>query len=209
MQIENQLIQISYETHLIYLVENENDILPFLKGKHAFVIFQLDDEKLKEIMSYLHEASSGIAVIVNNVPNSLIFFKNVYKHIQAGGGIVHNDEREILAIFRRGKWDLPKGKLDDGETIEECALREVEEETGARELYLENLICVTYHIYNLKKMVFKETYWYQMKTSNKFLFPQANEGIEAAIWRKYNELDQIFENTYDSIKYVLKKASLL
>jgi hypothetical protein len=58
-------------------------------------------------------------------------------------------------------------------------------------------------------MVFKETYWYQMKTSNKFLFPQANEGIEAAIWRKYNELDQIFENTYDSIKFVLKKASLL
>ena len=65
--------------------------------------------------------------------------------IQAGGGLVLNEQNELLFIFRRGSWDLPKGKVDLGETIEACALREVEEETGVKNLTLVDFLGITQH----------------------------------------------------------------
>src|SRR5947209_6884568 len=88
--------------------------------------------------------------------------------IVAGGGIVQNDEKKILFQLRRGKWDLPKGKLEDGEAIEECAIREVEEETGLRNLQLGELVGVTHHFYTEKgRDLEKETHWFAMKVSGK------------------------------------------
>jgi len=68
----------------------------------------------------------------------------LFTPIDAGGGVVMNERDEVLMIFRRGKWDLPKGKCDDGEEIDACALREVSEETGLHQLKLEEKICDTY-----------------------------------------------------------------
>lgn len=70
----------------------------------------------------------------------------LYEPIDAGGGVVENEAGDILMIYRRGKWDLPKGKRDDGEDIAQCALREVAEETGLQQLQLGEKICDTYHI---------------------------------------------------------------
>ena len=93
--------------------------------------------------------------------------------IQAGGGLVENEQREVLFIFRRGKWDLPKGKLDRGETLEQCAIREVEEETGVGQLQLIRFLLITEHEYVERgKKILKETHWWLMKTGgsqNSFL----------------------------------------
>jgi 8-oxo-dGTP pyrophosphatase MutT (NUDIX family) len=127
--------------------------------------------------------------------------------IVAAGGIVENENEEILLQFRRGKWDLPKGKLDEGETIEECAVREVEEETGLKEIVLGELIGVTVHHYKEKgKEIEKETFWYAMKVTGKQeLVPQIEEDILELRWVGENDLRDYFSNTYDNIIEIIEK----
>jgi mutator protein MutT len=99
--------------------------------------------------------------------------------ILAAGGIVRNENGEILMQYRRGKWDLPKGKLDDNETIEECAVREVEEETGLTNIQLGALIGVTNHRYVERGLeIDKETHWFAMRVAgDQTLVPQTEEDI--------------------------------
>jgi 8-oxo-dGTP pyrophosphatase MutT (NUDIX family) len=129
------------------------------------------------------------------------------KSIIAAGGIVVNPNNEILWIFRRGFWDLPKGKLDQGETIENCALREVMEETGIKALHVKELIKATKHQYHdlyLNEPVEKTTYWYKMTTDlMQEGLPQIEEDIEAIIWVKQEALAPYLEQTYDTIKEVI------
>jgi 8-oxo-dGTP pyrophosphatase MutT (NUDIX family) len=125
------------------------------------------------------------------------------KTILAGGGLVLNDRNELLLIFRRGKWDLPKGKLDEGETMEACALREVMEETGIKALELDAFVGKTFHEYFdkwLQEEVIKETWWYAMRTaSEQALLPQAEEDIEHAIWADETTLNECLTNSYPNI----------
>jgi 8-oxo-dGTP pyrophosphatase MutT (NUDIX family) len=127
--------------------------------------------------------------------------------IIAAGGIVVNPNKEILWIYRRGFWDLPKGKLDPHETIEACAIREVMEETGISNLELGNLILTTKHQYHdlyLNTEVEKTTYWYYMST-NTFQdgMPQTEEDIEAIAWVKIEDIAPYLAKTYDTIKEVI------
>lgn len=128
--------------------------------------------------------------------------------IIAAGGIVMNPNKEILWIFRRGFWDLPKGKLDPNETIEACALREVMEETGISHLVLGDLILTTKHQYFDKYMnteVEKTTYWYKMTTHLlQEGIPQTEEDIEAIVWVKQDALSPYLAKTFDSIKTVME-----
>ena len=128
--------------------------------------------------------------------------------IIAAGGIVMNPNQEILWIFRRGFWDLPKGKLDPNETIEACAIREVMEETGISHLILGKLIFTTTHQYHdkyLKKEVEKTTYWYAMTTDLiQEGIPQTEEDIEAIAWVKKEDIAPYLANTYDTIKAVME-----
>jgi 8-oxo-dGTP pyrophosphatase MutT (NUDIX family) len=129
------------------------------------------------------------------------------KSIIAAGGVVVNPNNEILWIFRRGFWDLPKGKLDPGETIEACAIREVMEETGMQNLVLNELILTTKHQYHdsyINEVVEKTTYWYKM-TSNTFQVgvAQSEEDIEAIEWVKNDQLEPFLAKTYDTIKEVI------
>ena len=102
--------------------------------------------------------------------------------ITAAGGLVQNNEGAFLLIYRRGFWDLPKGKLDPGESIPECALREVQEETGVLNLSIAHEITQTWHTYKQKNRILKKTYWYDMITSDVNLTPQLEEDIEEARW---------------------------
>lgn len=108
------------------------------------------------------------------------------KRVKAAGGYVVRsglEEPEVLLIFRRGVWDLPKGKRDAGEAIEACALREVREEVGVQDLHLGPAVGTTVHGYERGgRYHIKTTYWFVMYTSETHFTPQAIEGIEAVAW---------------------------
>ena len=108
------------------------------------------------------------------------------KTIVAGGGLVQNESGKLLMMYRRGKWDLPKGKLDAGETIEACAVREVMEETGIINIELGRLIDIGRHDYYdryLQEEVIKETHWFAMKAKGEQTpVPQTEEDITAIKW---------------------------
>ena len=136
--------------------------------------------------------------------NPNILFKkliSLYKIIKAAGGLVRNNKNEILFIYRLGKWDLPKGKIEKNEKIKDTAIREVEEECGISKLTILKRLPSTYHIYNLKgKSVLKKTYWYEMNCKDtKVPVPQIKEDITAVRWIDKLNLDDILPNAYPSI----------
>ena len=138
-------------------------------------------------------------------------FTSCFKCINAGGGVVLNEEGEFLVIERNGVWDLPKGKMEKGEDFETTALREVEEETGLTGLEISGLLLSTFHTYPLKgKMILKETQWFEMlqKGGGKPVL-QAEEGITAYRWVKPGNTAFIRMNTYASILDVLSLKKLL
>jgi 8-oxo-dGTP pyrophosphatase MutT (NUDIX family) len=126
--------------------------------------------------------------------------------IRAGGGLVENEKGEILFMFRRGKWDLPKGKLDPGETLVACALREVAEETGLTHLELKKFLLVTEHEYQENGLpILKETHWYQIKANeNQPLIPQTEEDITELKWLGPSDFSIVQQNTYPGIIEVLR-----
>jgi 8-oxo-dGTP pyrophosphatase MutT (NUDIX family) len=129
--------------------------------------------------------------------------------ILAGGGLVENERGEILFMFRKGKWDLPKGKLDPGESLEACALREVEEETGVGRLELKHFLLVTEHEYVESGLhILKETHWYLMKAdSHQELMPQTEEDITELRWIGPTDFNIVQRNTYPAILDVMKAAA--
>lgn len=127
----------------------------------------------------------------------------------AGGGVVINECQELLMIKRHDVWDLPKGKWELGETLEDCALREVKEETGLQDISLENKCMVTYHIYAEKEQwVLKENHWFTMRAKKQHLVPQIEEGIEEAVWVPLEDVSKHLLNTYVSIKTVLHELGI-
>ena len=138
-------------------------------------------------------------------------FCSHFLEIPAAGGLVMNKEGKYLLIYRHKTWDLPKGKQEPGESIETCALREVEEETGLLGLRLGDLICITHHTYQVfGEKVLKHTYWYRMyDDSGRELLPQTEEDITGARWIEKKCLPEYLEDTYPSIVEVFVNAGLL
>ena len=133
------------------------------------------------------------------------YIKARFKIVEAAGGVVEKDNHTLL-IFRLGKWDLPKGKLDKGESIKECALREVEEETGVR-CELGSKVCHTWHTYTRnKKYVLKKTSWYAMRClDDSKMSPQNDEGIDDVRWMNLNQMREALYNSYRTIRYVVRE----
>lgn len=130
--------------------------------------------------------------------------------VSAAGGIVFKytdakTEPEVLMIFRNGVWDLPKGKLEKGERIEMCAVREVAEEVGSGIPAIVKKLGTTYHEYSEKrKLMGKTTYWYSMIfTQSENLKPQLEEGIEKIEWVEISEA--VDRAGYENLKQILKK----
>lgn len=149
------------------------------------------------------------AIIEDISPDALLGeLHRLYEPIDAAGGVVEDERGRVLMIYRRGRWDLPKGKRDEGEEIDECAKREVSEETGLQRLQLADKVCDTYHIYAQKgQQLVKTTSWYSMKgTSADKLSPQAEESIQEARWISRDELGPIAFKSYEAIREVLHAA---
>jgi ADP-ribose pyrophosphatase YjhB (NUDIX family) len=131
------------------------------------------------------------------------------KVIMAAGGVVENEKGELLLIFRKQHWDLPKGKLDEGESIEECAVREVQEETGLSNILLGELIDTTLHQYEENgERITKKTVWYKMKGySTDKLTPQTEEQIDDIKWVNTKDLGLYMQNSYPNIIHILDKTT--
>ncbi len=196
----------------MYKVFVNNQSIHFVKNINV----QLFDNENVEFYQY-HSKRALLAVIAEfiskkitlhlfiycpeNLTEVFSFFKSQYLEIKAGGGLVTNTNDEFLFIYRLGKWDLPKGKLDKGETIKACAKREIEEETGVDNLNIIRKLPDTYHIYTEKnKNIIKHCYWFLMQTAcNHELQPQTKENITKAVWLKKEAILEAMNNTYPSI----------
>lgn len=131
-------------------------------------------------------------------------FFSSFKLIEAGGGLVLNDKGQFLMMYRKKKWDLPKGKIEKDEKIKEGAVREVEEETGVKILSVEKKLGTTYHTYKLKdNWVLKKTAWYLMHgDGSSKLKAQKEEDIELVEWLEKKAVKEKLKNSYVSIQDV-------
>ena len=166
-------------------------------------------ESLKLATETLCENSLANKFIIahNDTDELFEIFSSLFINIAAAGGLVKNTKEEYLFIFRNGKWDLPKGKMEEGEKIEQCAIREVEEECGIKNLSIIQKLLSTFHIYSLNgSQILKTTHWFEMKCDDASeLVPQKNEGIEKAEWKSKSETKVLLENSYASLRNLAQK----
>ncbi len=166
---------------------------------HNFVADFLNKEHLKMGVVYSHD-----------LQESFDAFKSYFTIIEAAGGLVFNSRKEFLGIHRLGKNDLPKGKLEEGESAEAASVREVKEECGIDRITLHYRITNSYHIYFISdKPVLKQTHWFKMSTDSKSLTPQQEENITDVFWVDKAKREQFISNTYPSVKDVLEAAGLI
>ena len=157
---------------------------------------KMTDKKFKKIYS--------ITITLKRFKYVLKQVKKMFKIIKAGGGVVKNNNDQILFIYRLKKWDLPKGKLDKGETIRDCAKREVEEETKVK-VNLKQKIISTWHTYTRnKKFILKKTTWFKMDcVDDSKMKPQKKEKIEKVEWMNNSTIKEILLNSYKTLNHVM------
>lgn len=182
------------------IVADEYNLVARYAGKSKFLLQYIDMlEKTNRFRSVTIHSSDKKALKKD--------FESLFNVISAAGGLVFNETEQALLIYRRGHWDLPKGKIDRGESKQEAAIREVEEETGIKNIQLLDAICKTRHFYRNKKggRCIKKTYWYEMRAPNQGLIPQSEEDIEKAIWAELNTFFDEKIKTYKNIVDVIGK----
>ncbi len=174
----------------------ETESLSFSELKKFNIITFLKDTENAETPKTIQITDADQKTIRNHFKEKLVY-------IDAAGGLVQNPAGEILFIFRHGKWDLPKGKPEKGESKEETAIREVEEETGVSRLRIISHLPSTWHIYEIdhQKYALKRSYWFQM-TANCWenLRIQTEEDITDAEWIKMPVPEKILNNAFLSIR---------
>jgi len=178
-----------------------------LLGGFTVVDAQKNEMNFTSIIASLNaDEKQNIFVKTDNLEKTWEEFCAHFTLIEAAGGLVTNEENEILFINRLGKWDLPKGKLEKNESIEQCAIREVEEECGIREVRITGNAFYTYHTYEFNgEYILKKTHWYKMMAPKKqVLTPQTEEDITEVKWIGENEMKMVLENTYENILLVLE-----
>lgn len=173
-------------------------------------VFTLDENSVERAIKLLSKNLLDRAYIFEPGHDILDKFSSKIPMIVAAGGLVKNAKGQVLFILRDGKWDLPKGKLDKGESMEDAAIREVEEETGAKHLKVERYLQTTYHIfkrggrYKLKKVI-----WFVMSTKyTGRLIAQKNEGITKVKWKGPKKTQKALKNSYQNIRILFEENSI-
>ncbi len=157
---------------------------------------QLSNEKMFYVQSQNPEADFQTFIQTQTV-------------IAAAGGLVQNEDGDLLWIQRLGKWDLPKGHVEEGESTLVAAQREVQEECGVQDLTLVSKEpFMSYHAYwhrHLEKAVLKKTYWYKfLSTKAQKLTPQTQEEITWVGWKPLAESKTL--KTYALIERLLTEG---
>ncbi|MGA8853594.1 MAG: NUDIX domain-containing protein [Christiangramia sp.] len=163
------------------------------------VIRKIIKGKLIYVNLYHHDESKLLKLLLKKM-----------KVVKAAGGMVLNPKKEILFIYRNNRWDLPKGKTEKKESIQDSAIREVEEETGVQGLVIKRFITRTYHVFKRKgKLRLKETYWYEMYTEyDGELVPEVKEGIKKAKWKNFEKSQKALKKSYANIKMLFPEKYL-
>ncbi len=168
-----------------------------------FQMFLLDSVDIKQLVSKMFHNKVQKAYLYHSDAKEIMkVLKSKIPVQKAGGGLVYNENGDVLFIFRNGKWDLPKGGTEKGEDIEETAIREVEEETSVKDLKITDRLQKTYHIFKRNgDYKLKITHWFEMQTTYKGeLTGQLDEGIEKVEWVDPNKIPEILSNSYENIK---------
>lgn len=172
-----------------------------IKNESYFVSYEPDTLSFHNALQKII-TEKGLVLVSNDTESTFLHFIKNLKIIEAAGGLILNPDRtKILFIYRRAKWDLPKGKIDEGESIKMAAWREVAEECGIKTHKIEDHLADTYHIYEHKeRLILKKTYWYLMSAEEEMLVPQAEEDITKAEWIPVEEVINIIKGeTYPMI----------
>lgn len=203
------MIKIFYFNKLIYLINNQAIFKP--KEDAILADIQSADEMLLKFNTLTQKKKLNEIYFFNeNLQHLFNYFSGMFRIIEAAGGLVKNEKGEYLFIFRNGKWDLPKGKIEKGEGIKTAAIREVEEECGISGLSITREFPPTYHTYTIEeKAILKRTYWFEMSCDNTsaVLVPQIEEGITDVEWIATKNLKKVLKNTFESVKEVLNAAA--
>ncbi|MGO4821297.1 MULTISPECIES: NUDIX hydrolase [unclassified Flavobacterium] len=192
-----------------------NDKPLFLTNKISketdFQLFLLESIDIKQLIVKMFQNKIQKASLYH--PDEKEIMKTLKTKIpvnKAGGGLVYNKKGEVLFIFRNGKWDLPKGGIEKGETIEETAMREVEEETGVNQLRIIKKLQKTYHIFKRNgRHKLKVTHWFEMHSDFEGT-PQGQleEGIEKVAWIDPNDIPEALKNSYENIKLLFEEEKV-
>ncbi len=202
-------IKIYFGDNPLYLCDAVDETTqPYIHHDDAVFIDELNTHTIKAMIHEMQQPQihAGVFFHTDLAELQKAFWKK-FTLVKAAGGLVLNEKKELLMIFRRGKWDIPKGKLDSGETLEQCAVREVQEETGLKEVELIEPLLTTFHTYHEgSKFVLKESYWYTMKADVKqAVQPQTEEDIVEIKWTTLKEAENLFPQTFPSVVDVIKK----
>jgi 8-oxo-dGTP pyrophosphatase MutT (NUDIX family) len=167
-------------------------------------------QDLSALLEELKSAKSGLFACVES-PTPEEFLRQSSHHftwVEAAGGLIENWSGELLLIHRRGAWDLPKGKIDAGETPRLAANREIEEETGLTNLIWIEDLPPTFHIYPWgNNWVLKKTHWFRFRLNEpQPLVLQQEEDIEDAKWIKTDQLSQYWDQIYPSLRPLIRSA---
>lgn len=199
----------------MYKVFIDNKILilvePTTRDKYHsnFGIIEKEIFTFDELISSLNTEQFGLIASTTTLEKTWSNFCNAFNILEAAGGIVKNNQDNLLMIYRLGKWDLPKGKIEKGETPQRAAAREVCEETGVCDIKIINPEPYQmYHTYTYKgKPILKRTFWYNMYCNNFSRFKiQTEEDITDAKWMSRREVDFALSNSYNSIRDLLETA---
>ena len=175
-------------------------------------ILVTDCKDIPNLVKYFDDTPSIVGLILKGADKKSVFkaVRACFTGIEAAGGLVVNPSGEVLMIYRYDRWDLPKGKVERGEEVEDAAVREVEEECGISNLTVDSKLCKTYHVYTMKgRRMFKTTHWYLMRHDGSgTLTPQTEEAITDARWVAPADLAACLENTYQTIREVFRSAEI-
>ncbi len=193
------MLQIFYKEKPIIISDRKSDL------KNSLIINPELFENLDLLKILTKKKVNSIGIFSNEFEIILNMFKKKYPEIIAAGGKVINNNSEILFIYRNKKWDLPKGKAEKNEIISETALREVEEETGIKNLSIIKPLDKTHHIFKRDgKNYLKSTYWFEMKSDFNGKFkPQKKEGITRVEWIGIENLSSILPKSYANIRLLI------
>ena len=192
--------------YTIYVGDKPIILTTEIQKETDFKSFLLKSVNIGKVIKTLNNTDlKAVHLIHENKDKLLKKFLKLLPNVVAGGGKVYNAKNEILFIYRNDKWDLPKGKAERKETIEETAIREVEEETGVEGLKITKPLPTTYHIFKRNgKHKIKVTYWFEMKTDFEGdLSPQENEGITKVEWLNGKSSQKALENSYANIRILV------